>query len=206
MSETIEPPRAAPRADAAAQRVARVYAEALLDEAQQRNAAAETLDELEGLVHDVAGADPLLASFFLGGAIGRENREAVLKAAFDGRVSDLLRNFLLVLNEHDRLDLLRPVLAAGRDLLEQRTGKVRVHVRSAVPLDDPHRERLVGELRQVTGREPVLEVRVDPDLLGGLVVQVGDWLYDVSVRARLEALRNQLIERSSHVSEIGEGG
>src|SRR5262249_56265286 len=104
---------------------------------------------LEALVQEVAGAAPLLASFFLGGAIGRENREAVLKAAFDGRVSDLLRNFLLVLNDHDRLDLLRPILAAGRDLLEERTGKMRVQVRTAVPLDDAHRERLQGELRQV---------------------------------------------------------
>ena len=200
MSETIEPPRAAPHADAAAQRVARVYAEALLDEAEQRGAVAETLGELEALLNDVAGADPLLASFFLGGAIGRENRQAVLKAAFDGRVSDLFRNFLLVLNDHDRLDLLRPILAAGRDLLEERTGKRRVQVRTAVPLDDAHRERLQGELRKVMRREPVLEFHVDPDLIGGLVVQAGDWLYDVSVRSRLEALRNQLIERSSHVA------
>ena len=48
------------------------------------------------------------------------------------------------------------------------------------------------------GREPVLDARVDPDLLGGLMVQVGDWLYDASVRTRLERIRNQLIERSSH--------
>src|SRR5262249_62014531 len=95
------------------------------------------------------GAAPLRASFFRGGAVRRDTPRAVLRAAFDGRVSALLRNFLLVLNDHDRLDLLRPILAAGRDLLEERTGKMRVQVRTAVPLDDAHRERLQGELRQV---------------------------------------------------------
>ena len=63
----------------------------------------------------------------------------------------------------------------------------------------PEQERLRQELRAKFGREPVLSVRVDPDLLGGLVVRVDDWVYDGSVRARLERIRHQLIERSTYV-------
>jgi len=173
------------KADASAQRIARVYAEALLDEAQRQNAAEATLEDLETLLRDVSAADPLIASFFLGGVIGRETRAKVLRDAFGGRSSDILLNFLLVLNEHDRLELLRPIVRSYRDLLEVRTGKVRVLVRSAEPLPDDQKDRLVGELRDMLHREPVLDLSVDPDLVGGLVVQVGDWLYDASVKNRL---------------------
>ena len=61
----------------------------------------------------------------------------------------------------------------------------------------------LGQLRDLWQREPILESAVDPDLLGGLVVQVGDWLYDASVRTQLETLRNQLITRSSHEIQSG---
>ena len=54
------------------------------------------------------------------------------------------------------------------------------------------------ELRTAFGRDPLLETSIDPDLLGGLTVQVGDVLYDASIRTRLEQMRTQLIERSSH--------
>ena len=65
---------------------------------------------------------------FFSGAIGREKRAVALKAAFDGRASELIRNFLMVLNEHDRLNLLGPILSTYQELLEERTGKMRVQV------------------------------------------------------------------------------
>jgi F-type H+-transporting ATPase subunit delta len=72
-----------------------------------------------------------------------------------------------------------------------------------VPLEHDHQEQLLGELRQAFQREPILELRVESDLLGGLVVQVGDWLYDASVRSRIARIRNQLIERSSYEIQSG---
>ena len=191
------------KADTSAQRIARVYAEALLDEAQAGGTADEVLGELDVLLRDVTRADPQIASFFLGGLIGRDARDKVLRDAVADKVSPTFLNFLMVLNHHDRLELLQPILIAYRDLLEQRTGKVRVQVRSAVPLPEEQSERLRQELRTSLQREPVLESTVDPDLLGGLVVQVGDWLYDASVKSRLETLRNQLVESSSHAIQVG---
>jgi F-type H+-transporting ATPase subunit delta len=202
MTEPIEvPPEFKP--DVSAQRVARVYAEALLDEAQEHGLADEIAEQLDQLLSEVARRDPVMASFFLGGVVGREARANTLRSAFAGRVSDIFLNFLLVLNDHERLELLRPIAQNYRDLLEQQAGKVRVQVRTAVPLPDDQRERLLGELREVTRREPILEPTVDPDLLGGLVVQVGDWLYDASVKTRLETLRNELVERSCHAIQVG---
>lgn len=190
-------------ADASAQRIARVYAEALLDEAQKQNAAVELRDEMNGVLGDISGADPLLRNFFFGGVVGREARKEALEKAFAGRASDLLVNFILVLNEHDRLELLAPILAAYGQLLTERSGEVRVKVASAVPLTDEFRQRLQQQMREMTKKEPVLELTVDPSLLGGLVVRVGDYLYDASVRARLAKIRNELIEKSSHAIQAG---
>jgi F-type H+-transporting ATPase subunit delta len=191
------------RADASAQRVARVYAEALLEEALQRGNTEEILNELTALLSEVAGADPLLRSFFLGGVVSRNRRTTALTTALTGRASEMLVNFLLVLNDHDRLELLRPILAAYRALLEERLGRIQVHVRSAVPLADDFRERLAGQLRTTLEREPILDLTIEPDLLGGIVVQVGDYLYDASVRTRLDSIRNQLVESSSHAIQTG---
>jgi len=80
---------------------------------------------------------------------------------------------------------------------ERGAGRMHVEVTAAVTLDEEQRERLRRQLRDKFHREPILSVRVDPDLLGGLVVKVDDWVYDSSVRGRLERIRNQLIEKGS---------
>jgi F-type H+-transporting ATPase subunit delta len=185
-------------ADVGAQRVARVYATAILNAAEKQQKAQAILDELEALVRDVFGRDPHFEAFLASAAIGRDRKAEAIRDAFDGKSDEVLVNFLLVLNQHDRLELLRPILAAYREIYNERGGRMRVQVRSAAPLPDDQQERLREELRQAFHKEPVLQAEVDPELIGGLVVQVGDWLYDASVRTRLEQLRNEILERSSH--------
>jgi F-type H+-transporting ATPase subunit delta len=190
--------------DVAAERIGRVYAEALLTAAQQDNQAQEIQDELEALVGQVLQADGGRVERFLASSVvGREQKSALIRSAFSGRCSDLLTRFLLVLNDHDRLDILRPITAAYKRLLEERTGKVRVYLASAVPLADDQLERIRNGVRERFQREPVLMPRVDPDLIGGLMLLVGNQLYDASVRTRLETMRKELIERSSHEIQIG---
>ncbi len=184
--------------DDATQHVARVYGEALLNAAQKAGQTDEIVQDLDALVHEVFPRDRYLEMFLTSRAIGRERKAQVLRGAFQGRASALFLDFLLVLNDHDRLEALRAIAATVHDLYEERAGLMRVQVYSAVPLADDQRERLMEELRAKFGRTPVLNARVDPDLLGGLTVQVGDVLYDASVRTRLEQIRNHLLESSSH--------
>jgi F-type H+-transporting ATPase subunit delta len=189
--------------DNTGQRVAKVYAEALLRAAKQRGQGAEVRDELQALVNDVFRQEPALEVFLTSPAIGRDRKAAVLKQAFEGRASDVLFDFLNVLNTHDRLDVLRGIADVYRDLFDRGENRMQVRVRSAVPLADDQRERLTGELRETFGKEPVVHASVEPELLGGLVVQVDDWVYDASVRTRLDILRKQLVERSSHAIQAG---
>jgi F-type H+-transporting ATPase subunit delta len=198
MTETVQVHHATVFDDAT-RHVAHIYAEALLDAADKRQQTAEVLEQLEELVRDVLNRDAAFTVFLATAVVGRDRKREALRRAFEGKVNEVLYNFLLVLNDHDRLGLIREIALALRDLYEQRGGRVKVEVRSAAPLGDDQQERLRQELRDKFGREPVLSIRVDPDLLGGLVVRVDDWIYDGSVRARLEKIRHQLIERSSYV-------
>ncbi len=191
------------QADVAAQRVARVYAESLIKAAEKQGAADEVLDELESLIQDVFSREPLFETFLASSAINRRVKAATLQSTFKERANKLFYNFLMVLNEHDRLELLRPILVAYRELNDERARRMRVRVRSAAALPEDQRQRLTEELRATFRKEPILEEQVDPDLLGGLTVQVGDWLYDGSVRTRLADIRNNLITRSSHEIQSG---
>jgi F-type H+-transporting ATPase subunit delta len=184
--------------DVGALGIARTYAEALLNAAEKQGKADVVLDELHGLVHEGFDASPQLEPFLYSRAIGRDNKKEVLAKVFRGRTSDVFTNFLFVVNAHDRLELLRPILMEAHLLHEKRTNKVRVQVRTAKPLPGDQRDRLITQLRESLKKEPVLQETVDPDLLGGLVVRVGDWLHDASVQARLETIKNQLIESSSY--------
>jgi F-type H+-transporting ATPase subunit delta len=189
--------------DNVAQRVTKVYAEALLQAADERGQGAEVVDELQSLVGDVFRREPGLALFLTNPAIGRDRKDEVIRKTFEGRASDLLNDFLHVLNSHDRLEILRGLAGVCKELFDRKHNRMQVQVRSAVPLADDQRERLIRELQSSFGKEPVLSAQVDSALLGGLVVQVDDWVYDASVRTRLEIIRKQLVERSSHAIQSG---
>jgi len=185
------------------QRIARVYAEALLRAAESQELAAEIFEELQALVDQVFKADPLFEEFLSSGAVDRKRKAEIIESTFAGRAGDLFINFLLVLNDHERAGLLRPIRDAYRELLDERAGRMRVQVQSAVALAQDQQERLRAELQAAFHKEPVLETQVDPNLLGGMVVRVGDWLYDLSVRTQLENIRDQIIARSSYEIQSG---
>ena len=186
------------KADVSARRIAKVYATALLDTAAQRAEADTVLAELETLVRDVFTREPRLEMLLSSAAIGRRARQKTLQEIFGGRASDTFLNFLQVLNDHERLDLLRPILTAALAMNDERNRRLRVMVTSAVPLPDEARVRLENDVRNRFHREPVLIPHVDAGILGGLKVRIGDMQYDASVRNRLDTLRDQIIARCSH--------
>jgi F-type H+-transporting ATPase subunit delta len=186
------------KADVSARRIAKVYATALLNAADKNGDEQAVMWELESLVRDVFEKEPRLEVLLSGAAIGRHARQAILREVFAGRASTTFKNFVQVLNDHERLNLLRPILGAATELYDQRHHRLRVFVASAVPLPDDIRQRLETGVRTRFHLEPVLVREVDPALLGGLKIRIGDLQFDASVRNRLDLLRDQVLARSSH--------
>lgn len=203
MAEAFEVESRAGEEGSSERRVARVYADALLTVADQRGQSEDIGRELQSLVAEVFASSPEIESTLASPVLKRSAKVTVLEHAFKNNVSDLLFNFLNVLNGKDRLMLVRHVAAAYRDILDERAKRVRVSVKSAVPLSDGQTEQLKQSIAQATGLEPIVHVKVDEALLGGMIVQVGDQVFDSSVRTRIDAIRNQLLARSSYEIQAG---
>src|SRR5262245_52927071 len=203
MAKAFETESRAGEEGSSERRIARVYADALLTVAEQRGQAEDVGRELQALVTEVYSKSPEVERALASPVVKRAAKATVLERAFKTNVSDLLFNFLVVLNAHDRLQLVRHVASAYRAALDERAKRVRVSVRSAVALTDAQAEQLRQAIGQATGLDPVLQPRVDEGLLGGMIVQVGDQVFDSSVRTRIEAIRNQLLARSSYEIQAG---
>ncbi len=172
-----------------------MYAEALLVTATKQNAVDEMGDELEAFVSGVLDKDPQVGAFLATPAIGKRVKLAILDKALPGRGSDLLRGLFATLARNGRLNLVRGIAVTYRSILDEREGRVRVKVTTAAGLSDAQRGVLTTTLSNMLKKTPVLDVRVEPDILGGMVVQVGDRVIDTSVRTRLQTLRTLLLDK-----------
>ena len=180
-------------------RIARVYAQALIQAATGTGQVDELGDELDGVAKGVVKGHPKIEGFFSSTAIGKAAKIPVLSAAFEHTTSETFRKFIGVLNQNGRLDLLPAINAEYGKLRDSRDGRVRVRVTTALTLTDAQIAALKQTLSEQLKAQPILDIWVNPDLLGGLVVQVGDKVYDTSVRSRLENLRTHLMASGTHV-------
>ena len=163
---------------------ARRYAEAVLALSPNERAVAELRASLEklGPVFDrvtVAGLrDP---------SVPMKQRIAALSAALDGE-PDTIRSLMVLLLETDRIALVPQIALAFGDLVDRREGIAKARITTAVPLEEPEQRELVSRLERESGRKLRASFAVDPTLIGGAKVQIGDHLIDSSVRAKLVAL------------------
>ena len=198
MSEAAKKAPPPVTADVSARRIARLYAEALLNAAEKLGQGEQVLDELDGLVNEVFVQAPQLETLFSAAAVAPQVREAALTKAFEGRASETFLNFLLVLNNHERLELLRPITRAAHEINDERRQRLHVLVQSAVPLPEDVRQTLIDRIRGTYQMEPLLDTVVDPNLLGGFKVRIHDLQIDATVVTYLENLRKHLLSRGSH--------
>lgn len=178
--------------------LASVYGQALLAAADKKQMREQALEELDQLVGEVLAKDLMFAEFLRSGIVSREARAAMLRKVLADRMSEVAVDFLLVLNQHDRLDLLQSIVVLCREMDDQQRGRIAVEVTSAIALNEQMTTRVREQLHQALSKEPVLVARVDPKLIGGLIVRVGDTVYDGSVATRLGQLQEQIRKRSVH--------
>jgi F-type H+-transporting ATPase subunit delta len=182
--------------DAGHQHLGTVYAKALLGAAEKVGQADTVVEELEAIVSDVLTKLPVLNETLTTPRLTAEERLPILEKAFGGRVSPTTLTFLKVVSNHGRLDCLRAIAQAARKQLNVARGRVEVKVETAYPLSNPVRDRIAGRLRELLGREVILNAAVNEDLLGGLVVRVGDTVYDASLAARLKRMEQVALDHT----------
>jgi F-type H+-transporting ATPase subunit delta len=174
-------------------RVARRYAEAIFQAAQRRRAVAEIGQELEALARTIASVAE--ARTLIGHPeIPLERRLAILNRVFADQLEPETLALLRLLVERNRLDELDAIADIYGLLADEAANIQRGQVRSAVPLSEEELTRLRAALARRTGKTVILESHVDPSLLAGLWVRVGDYVLDASAEGRLQALRETLME------------
>lgn len=175
--------------------IARRYARALYEEA----AAAGRVDRVDAdvvAVGETLEASPELHRLFGSPLVSAARKQAVVERLFAGRVDDLVVGLVRLLIRKGREALFPAVALSYAALRDEQRGEVRAIVRTAFPLDEPDRESLRRALEAATGLQILLDVSVDPDLISGLVVRVGDTVYDGSARHLLKTLREQFATRT----------
>jgi len=170
---------------------ARRYAEAAF-EVGLRDGTVETWrQELDAAASVVD--DQRVARLLGNPAIAEETRLELAESTFGTIVSRPVLNLIGLMLRRGRIDELPRVAAEFRRLDNERQGITTATATSAVPLSEDEVRAITARLEEMTGGRVDLDLAVDPDLLGGLVVRVGDRMIDGSVRGRLERLRNQLV-------------
>lgn len=172
------------------------YAKALFDAAHEHEEIEETLDDLKEFVGALHESEEL-RRFFYGPQISETQKRRAIDALTE-EMSDSTTNFLKVLVDNDRVEILEDVVPRYEDLVEEYQGKVEVHLTTAIELSDEMLDRFKSRLGEILdGYEVVLETDVDSDLVGGAIVRVGEMQVDGSVRSQLQGLREKMLERGS---------
>jgi F-type H+-transporting ATPase subunit delta len=170
---------------------ARRYAEAAFEVAVRDG----TLDDWRRELDSAAAGlgDEAVTRGLMNPAIPLDAREQLVRQALGDRASRSVINLLLLLLRRGRLDLVPRVAAEFARLDDRRLGITHATATSADPLGSGEVTALTSRLEQLTGGRVALDLEVDPSIIGGLIVRVGDRLIDGSVRGRLERLRNRLV-------------
>ena len=167
----------------------RRYAEAAFEIGLRDGTVEAWRAELEGAASTLQSAE--LSEALANPAIPVQQRADIVGGVF-ADLGEPVRNLILLLLKRGRIRQLPRVAAEFRRLDDKRNNIVHATATSAAPLDDAELRAITARLEQMSGSQVALETAVDPDLIGGIVVRIGDSLIDGSVRGRLERLRNQL--------------
>ncbi len=170
--------------------IARVYAEALFDAAKKAGKLDTIRDQLAQFADALSENREMQLFFFSPYFSSNEKKEGLAKA-LDGADPEL-QNFLELLIEKHRMPVIFRARKIFDDLWAEENKRLAVTVTSAVELDPELVKRIGSEIESQTGQTVELQSKVDDDILGGLVLQVGNMVLDASVRNRLDKLRKSV--------------
>jgi F-type H+-transporting ATPase subunit delta len=170
--------------------LSRRYSKALFQLAQEQNQEENIGRELEQFSQTYTGSP--LQSVLNNPAFGLESRRnIILEVSRNLQFSSLAVRFLAILLDHDRLTYLPSIAASYRRRLNAAKGRVEARVVGAAPLEPATFERVREMLRAMSGKDVVLREETDPALLGGIMVELEDKIYDGTIRTQLEKMKER---------------
>ena len=170
--------------------IAQVYARSLFEVAQEQDKLDVVRDQI-GEFADALDRSRELQTFFFSPYFSTEEKKQGLDKALEGE-DDVVRNFLAVLIENHRMPALLRIRRELDAMWREVNRLLPVQVTSAVELDEAVTRQIGEEIGRQTGRKVELSTNVDPDVLGGIVLRVGNSILDASIRTRLDRLRKQV--------------
>lgn len=173
-----------------------VYAKALLGLAGKTGKVDQIIAELDSFV-DVLDALPKLKDALESPRIGFADKEKIVDKAIRGKASPEFLNFVRVVCRKGRADCFSAIRESAQSMHDEMSGQVRATMTTAVPVEDALQQQVSDRLSQVLGKSVSLVASVDPDIIGGLVVRVGDTVYDGSVTNQLKQVRKTAIGRAN---------
>jgi F-type H+-transporting ATPase subunit delta len=184
--------------DVVAQQLGRLYAGALYGAAEANNDLEEALGDLDGFIYDVLDPNPKLEELLASPRLDVEEKQGILDRVLGKSANTTLLNFLKVLAHHERLEIVREVREQIIVLKREAAGNVELFVTTATDLGDEHAQKITSMIKERLAVEPELVQTVDPDVIGGIVLRLGDKVFDGSVASQLKRLRKQIVQRSIH--------
>ena len=186
-----------PKADIGRQQIGSVYAKAFLATAGKTNTVDDDLDEFAALLADVVDQQPVFEATLASPRVSAEEKIDLLDKTLQGHASDGLLTFVKVVCQHGRLDCLREIYLAARRQHNHSKGVMQVHVTTAEALDENMSGRIQKDLSEHLQHDVELVKHVNPSILGGMIVRIGDMVYDSSVRQKLNSIRQQTVENTA---------
>jgi F-type H+-transporting ATPase subunit delta len=176
-------------------RIASRYAQALVTATKARNVLADAADSYAAVVQLVA-KNPALTSFLEGPQVPEDEKKELLNNLFGGRIEPVLLNFFQLLVDKNRIEYLSDIGEVFARLAEEERGFARAVVTTAIPLASDLEQALSAKLATLIGSKIILEKKINPAVIGGVSVTVGDQVIDGTVRTQLDQLRNHLLKTS----------
>jgi F-type H+-transporting ATPase subunit delta len=174
------------------EQIAQVYARSLFEVAQERGLL-DVIREQLGQFVDALNSTRLLQTFFFSPYFSTEEKKQALHRAIDG-ADPVFINFLETLIERHRMPAIFRVRTRYEALWDEANRLLPVEVTSAIELDDETVQAIADRVREQTGQTIELSRTVDSGILGGIVLRVGDFILDASIRNRLNQLRKELAQ------------
>jgi len=174
--------------------ISKRYARAFFEIAQEEKKLEQYYQELSQFTAIITSDENLLQ--FLANPVFEQasKKDVVEKIIGKLKLSPMTINFLKLLVDKKRIDILSDIESCYRQLMDEALKKVRVHVKTAFPLSSELQAFIGSSLEKTTGKKVEMTVEQDPTLLGGVVIGVGDTLYDGSIKNQLNTMRNLLGE------------